>query len=210
MKTLIAFGASLVTTLFALFGGVVVNLAPPPDGPFDGQRNAVGLAAFLALIVLLLAKAVSLKIQRPGVLIVLGLVLGAGFGWSAVGYYGDFNTRTFLYPDDSEFSVRLLRGTGFTSAAQRTVDSLSKSGLDRPSDAQLVAGFGGDVKSVWTEASLRSSESMLFTSYLLLISLLAGAVFLLVEGIVHLSANRTGNSTEGDVPASREPATASR
>jgi hypothetical protein len=166
--------AEAVTFLFAMFSGFLENVAPPEDV----ADFAVGLASFLALILLLFlsvqarghfsARRRVLWMRVAGGLAVVALIAG-------LVYQRNLGTLTFYYPPEDADAEHLIGGTRYLPAAQTLADQ----GM---SPGQVLAQFGPDnLNQVWAPGAIENARTVLTVNYLVLVLALAGTIFGLVE-----------------------------
>ncbi len=165
----------VVTFLFAMFSGFLAKVAPPEEA---NAEFAVGLASFLALVLLLI---LSVRAQRrfsvrrrtlwtavAGGLAVVALLAG-------LVYQRQLGRLTYFYPEGDPQAEHLVGGTRYTPAAQKLADR----GL---SPGQIVAQFSPEhLDRVWPPAAIGNAKTLLTINYLVLVLSLAGTIFGLVE-----------------------------
>lgn len=169
----------VVGVLFAAFGGFLVGIAPPVAAD---ARFAVGISSFFALIILLLVSSLAKeKYERAWIIAAICALLVAGV--SAYYYRSIYYELTFEYPPGNT-EVLLVAGTELTLEAQ----NLKR---DDPtlSNAELLAGLGGELNRVWPEASLNAARKKLIFTYVILVIALASAIFSLTEGTLASASN---------------------
>ena len=173
-SNLLVKGIEIVGVLFAAFGGFLAGIAPPQAAD---ARFSVGISSFFALIILFTIAALTKKKYRRA-WIITAVVLFIFSAVAAYYYKTTFDALTFEYPPGSTM-VEHVAGTELTSAAREY-----KQKHEGISNAQLLANFGGlpNKGKVWTEESVNSVRTKLVASYVVLVLLIAGAIFGLTEG----------------------------
>jgi hypothetical protein len=176
----------IVLFLFAAFGGFLTKLAPP-DSLVGGSNpvRLVGIASFVALLVLLLS--VSLvRVSRKRYYrywITVSVICFVGFIVLAIYYDSEFDDHTFKYYDGTQ----IVAGQTLTSNAVANKQEYERAhaGITL-TKAELLAKYGGKerVTSVWEEDSIRRVEQRLRFLYIATVICLAIAVFSLTEGVL--------------------------
>jgi hypothetical protein len=169
-------GTKVVGVLFAAFGGFFVGIAPPQAAD---AKFAVGLSAFLALIVLFIISALCKKKYRS-VWLITACVLSVVIMFAAYYYKSNYDALAFEYPPGNT-PVEHIAGTELTQDAREY-----KQKNPNLSSSQLLAKFGGleNKDEVWTEESISKARTKLIGSYVFLVLAIAGAVFALTEGVL--------------------------
>jgi hypothetical protein len=195
-KTLLVRAVDVVAFVFAAFGGVLTNMAPPAEGR---SQVIVGIASFLCLAALLfitaMAKDLPPRTYKRRWLTGAAICLVVALVATPV-YLSSYAGRTFAYPTAASPEV-YVRGTELTPAARAFLE-------DNPglSPQQLVANFGGlpNRTQVWTEASLGTARLQLTVLYLALVLGLASGIFCIIEGILVKGDGSAEVSPEGSDP----------
>jgi hypothetical protein len=173
--------------VLTLFGGFLVKIAPPPTDLFSLQPNfALGLTAFACLGLLLIVGLVARDISSRTWTLIAAVLLLAFIG-GAFSYVNLYHDRTFLYPESDPGAWAVIRGEEYTPEALQLFQSLAQQGLPRPTDAELLAGFGGVPEHVWTRASINVSSRTLIVYYFLVVVSISTCVFAGAEGIASKS-----------------------
>jgi hypothetical protein len=172
-RNVLATAIEIVGVLFAAFGGFLGGIAPPGEAD---SRFAVGIASFLALIILLIIAAMAKGTERRH-----WIVVGAVFFVVSIGaagwYWHDFRVYAFPFPPESVKSNEIA-GTEMTASAATEKEN------GNLSNGQLLDTFGGrEFKhDVWPEAAVNKACARLIMSYVLLVLSFATAIFALTEG----------------------------
>jgi peptidoglycan/LPS O-acetylase OafA/YrhL len=180
--SVIEWGVKAVTFLFAMFGGFLTSIAPPEE---SNSRFAVGLASFLALVVLLI---ISALVRHPltkkarlrwmvaaCALFVLALAAALAYRWN-------LDRLTFPYPPEST-RAEYVAGTRLTPEAQKYVDEHPDKTI-----STVVADFGIENRElVWPPDALREARLLLLFNYVALVLAMAGAIFSLSESVLSKS-----------------------
>lgn len=186
--------AEVVTFLFAMFSGYLEKVAPPEDV----AEFAVGLASFLALILLLFVSVQArgrFSARRRRIWMIVAGVLTAVALVSGLVYQRHLGTLTFFYPPEDPEAEHLIHGTRYTPEAQVLADQ----GM---SPGQVLAQFGPEnLHQVWPPESIESARTILTVNYLILVLALAGTIFSLVE--IYLAVEQ---ASAARASARREPA----
>lgn len=191
---LIGAAAGVVTLLFGLFSSVLAELVPPVEamspGAITGMASVVALVILFVLVLTLQRRPQVAQRQRIAVL--AGVAALAGLGLFFV-YYGDLDRHSFRWPDsamsDGQQPTRHLRGnytpTGLemTRSMSLTAAIAQAGGLDTARRQQLL----------WDEDSRKGAELRLVAQYIVLTSLLAGALFGLA--LAAMFSGRSGGKT---------------
>lgn len=166
--------AEVVTFLFAMFSGYLEKIAPPEDV----AEFAVGLASFLALILLLFLSVQArgrFSARRRKIWMAVAGVLAAVALIAGLVYQRQLSTLTFFYPPEHPDAEHLIHGTRYTPEAQALADR----GM---SPGQVLAQFGPDnIQQVWPAGTIENARTILTINYLVLVLSLAGTIFSLVE-----------------------------
>ena len=179
-KTFITKAIDVVAVLFSAFGGFLTDFAPPGE---TDSKFAVGIASFIALIVLLLVSFLA-KAKLPAnyralwlsfavILFVLTVVFGLSYNKS-------LDELTFPYPPENT-KAEYVRGSVLTADAQ-----VYWSENPQKTTSQVVADFGGlpNRELVWTANSILEARLLLTKGYVLFVLTLSGTIFGLVEGLL--------------------------
>lgn len=183
----------VVTFLFAMFSGFLENIAPPEEANAD---FAVGLASFMALVILLIVsvrargrfsvKRRALWTAVAGSLAVVALVAG-------LLYQRHVGRLTFSYPPEDAQAERVIRGTRYRAEAKALADQ----GM---SPGQILAQFSPEnIDRVWPPEAIANAKTILTVNYLILVLSLAGTVFSLVE--VYLAGEKASAARSAAKPA---------
>jgi hypothetical protein len=187
-RPLLALGVSIITGLFALFGGFLTNTAPPdPSGEKTGASFAVGLASFVALIILFVVGTLATTLDLNGRTRRLwpGLVLISGILFIATGlWYGEsFRRATFIHHGiRSGEPIRLIAGREYLPIV---LDYVRKNGPRSPEQLMQLGGTD-DPNDIWIEASILANDSALTRLYQALVILLCLCLF----SLLHLPSNK--------------------
>lgn len=179
---LIKRGIEIVGVLFTAFGSFLTNVAPPEHFKAGfGVAFSVGIASFAAFVILLSLASLpghAWKGSRRTIWSVIGAGMGLGFVLVAFSYDRHYGEVVFAYPPESGTQELYVRGTVYTPRAAASVQTEPSA-----TPAQLVASFGGveSMPRVWQEQSIRRAEEQLVRHFVLMVALLAGAIFSLVE-----------------------------
>jgi hypothetical protein len=191
---LIGAAAGVVTLLFGLFNSVLAELVPPVAAM--SASAITGMASVVALVILfVLALTLQRRLQvaqRQRIALLAGVAALAGLGLFFV-YYGDLDRHTFRWPEtamsDGAPPARHLRGDYTPTGLEMTRDMslpaaiAQAGGLDTARRQQLL----------WDEDSRKAVEIRLVAQYILLTSLLAGALFGLALAVMF--SGRGGGKT---------------
>ncbi|MGA3045152.1 MAG: hypothetical protein ABSD67_00900 [Terracidiphilus sp.] len=188
---LLTVSAQAVTFLFAMFGGVLKKIAPPDQ---VGAGYSVGIASFLALIVLLLITALARTSPSRALLrswLIAGVLLFLIAGSSSIVYPQLIDSYT--YPQDRPLQLRQINASDqyLTDNARKL-----KSQHSGATAEFLVENFEND-QQVWTAAGLERAKRELRLCYLCLVLSLATAIFCLLE------ANKARVNAETSAPSSK-------
>jgi hypothetical protein len=182
-ETVLKRSGEIIGVLFSSFGGYLLHAAPPQNdatGVTVGQ--ATGIASFAALLVLLALTGIpgaAWNAKRRAVWGVVAVVAAISFVATAVSYYRSLQAFTFVYPPDGgPNSASYVRGSKWQTAAA----AYRRVHPDK-SDGELLSDFGGlpAITALWTRESIDRTELDLTKEYLLVVVLLATAVFSLIE-----------------------------
>jgi hypothetical protein len=178
--SILEWGVKIVTSLFALFGGFLTFIAPPEE---SNSRFAVGLASFLALLVLLL---ISALVRKPltersrrrwvtAAIIFFALALG-----TSLAYWWNLDRLTFAYPPEST-RAEYVAGTRLAPDAQKYMNENPGKTV-----SNIVADFGGleNRELVWPPDALRTAKLLLLVNYIALVLSMAAAIFCLTESVL--------------------------
>jgi hypothetical protein len=196
-KDVLTTASQVVGFLFVAFSGFLTNIAPPEsDADF-----AIGLSSFLALIVLLAAKALSTSVAREKYLKAWFAVAFLCFIVAAVGgvwYRNNLETLTFPFPPGNA-RAEYVKGSEMTPLAR---DYQARTGR---TDAEVLAAFEGlaNREKVWTAESIRRSRQLLTVTYVVFVVSLAGAIFALTEGTLSKATPRPRKRRRQVVSAER-------
>jgi len=171
---------SLVVFVFAAFGGVLTNLAPPSATPGDTHNAAIGLASLIALILLLAVEyvvAMSPKVKSARLILLVAAIIGSvTFVFTALNYRSDFATSTFMHdPDCGGERGRFIMGSELTPAAKIFSEQRKTNG---PDDLMCQAGATLPTE-IWTRDSILRAEARLVRNYQVLVISLTLALFTL-------------------------------
>ena len=164
----------VIVVLFAAFGGFLSGIAPPEEAD---AKFAVGLSSFLALIILLAIAALAKK-KHSREWIIAACVLFVIAVPSAFLYWSNSVDYTFEYPPGSGRADHV-------AGDQLTPEARAYKGIHTGlSNAQLLARFGGleNMQKVWLPESIRTARTKLIGCYLLMVLMIASALFALTEG----------------------------
>ena len=179
-NTVVTKAIDVVAVLFLAFGGFLTNFAPPEE---TDSKAAVGIASFIALIVLLLVSLLA-KNKLPAKYRALWLTFALIFFAVTVVVGFSYNKRlhelTFSYPPEST-KPQYVRGSVLTPEAQ-----VYWSENPQKTTSQVVADFGGlpNRELVWTSNSILESRLLLTKGYVLFVLALSCTIFGLVEGLL--------------------------
>ncbi len=191
LKTILAAGISVVVFLFAAFGSFLGDIAPPKVADAPGQNFALGLASFIALILLLLIQHVialwpTARVARL-IWLVAAAIAGIAFMWIALSYRADYAATTFEHTQIAgKGRNRYLMGDQFTERGRKFDSANVSSG---PDDLMTQAGVD-DPSVIWTRSSILKAETRLVRQYQLLIIALCIALFSL--GSIFPGVSRRG------------------
>jgi hypothetical protein len=183
---ILALAIQAVVSVFAAFGGLVVNIQPPEEAY---RGFSIGFAGVLSALVLLLLSAVGRQaadsVPYNRICLVLGALLIAGVGVTGTMYQNLVLTRTVDMPSvNGGKAEKVAIGTDFTPAAKTWVGEHPCS-IKEPyscSNKYLFVHFGEDARElVWTRDSILASVEMLNNLYLAFAVLMSSAVFVLGE-----------------------------
>lgn len=177
---LLSSAVAVVVCVFAVFGGVLSNIAPP----VANVATKVGLASFVLLALLLLialwskdrigSKYNKVAIVVGGICLAIGIALWLCYDRVGANYI-------FTYPPPpSVVSTRYIRGE-LTESGKKVV------GNGTVSEAIMDNGglaFVTGQQLLWTESSQRDVEFGLTALYMLFVSLLGTAVFCFLVRLV--------------------------
>lgn len=178
LKTSLAAAVAVVVFVFAAFGSFLVEIAPPKVAEAPGQSFALGLASFIALILLLLIQHIialwpAARLARL-IWLVAAAVAGITFMWIALSYRADYAATTFEHTKMTGGEPRrYLMGDEFTERGRRFDSANVNSG---PDDLMTQAGVD-DPNVIWTRSSILNAETRLVRQYQLLIIALCIALF---------------------------------
>lgn len=193
LSTQIKAAAGIVGVMFGLFNSVLSDWVPPTEAM--GALAVTGIASFVSLVVLLVLVLVMRRrltlAHRRQIAAVAAAAALAGLAVAYV-YYGDLNEHVFVWPpaasaqpDEGE-PRRHLRGE-FNEMGRQA------------SDVNLTAAIteaGGLHKAqadqaLWDEPSRQQVERRLVLLYVVMTSLLSGAVFGLALAVMFSSPAST-------------------
>ena len=190
-RTILGRVFATITPIFAAFGGVLVDIAPPSDRPGQSDYIAVGIASLGSAAIMLLVMALTQKWSQqkrrrffiPAAVFsfVVGLV-------GVVLYVGWFRHHTVLYPPEAAHPVRSVMGNEHLPDPARYVDKYPEM-QDNP--VGLLRKFGGKPSSVWTATSIEAVRSWLLATYTVIAMLLASTLICLSEGVLVAKPRRT-------------------
>lgn len=174
-----------VAAFFAIFGGTLVEIAPPDmAGLGINTKFAVGTASFVVLIVLALFRAVASSFgssARPHWWMFLGAAGAIVFVISSLGYQERLSLHTFDHTlRNSDTVIRLIAGTELTPAAAEFAGANPDS---RP-EVMMLAGQTDDPTLVWTRASLITTQTSLTRWYQVVVCSACVAIFALFQAAV--------------------------
>jgi hypothetical protein len=175
-----------VASVFAAFGGFVVNIQPPEEAYLG---YSIALAGVLSALLLLLLSAVGRSVANfvtyRRVCLILGAALIVGVGAAGVSYQNVVLVRTLDIPGaNGSKPAKVIIGTELTPAARKWVQD-NPCSLEMPfscSNRSLFMHFGLDAKElVWTRESILESVRILNDLYLTFAVLLSSSTFVLCE-----------------------------
>lgn len=195
-------GAATITFLFAVFGGALADLAPPPGLVAETHpQRTIGLASFIALLVLLLAVVLGGRLTTQThrrIWLGVSIVALVGFVALAVTYSETLAEKTFTFVD----GTRVTRGDALTPWAteqKHNFEELHPGEILGP--AELLSKVGRHrIEAVWTAESIAARERGLTRHYVAVVIALAVALFSLLEGL--LSGRIGEGGTEPPTPGS--------
>jgi hypothetical protein len=188
LQALLAAAVVIVVWLFNAFDGFLVNIAPPRVQEIGGRGFAIGLASFIALLLLLFAQYLTSFLDRAKWVRLCWAIIGVSsllaFMAISLKYRERFETMTFPHtPLGGGPPTRMLAGTEYTPQAERLVETIS---FSSPEDLMQQAGAESPME-IWTRESILRTETSMIRSYQWLIITLCVALFafgfLLVGGV---------------------------
>ena len=174
-RNVLAKAIEIIGVLFAAFGGFLGGIAPPGEAD---ARFAVGIASFLALIILLTIAALAKQVSRERWIVAAAIAFVFTIA-SAAWYWHDFKKYAFAFPPENK-TRNEIAGTEMTPGAAL------KQKEHHYSNAALLDEYGGrDFKNdVWPEEAVDKACARLIASYVLLVLSIATAIFSLTEGAI--------------------------
>ncbi|MDZ7857930.1 hypothetical protein [Sphaerotilus sp.] len=185
--------AAAVTAMFALFNSVLSDWVPPAEAM--GAPAVTGIASFVSLVVLL----VLVLVMRRRLTVAHRRQIAAAAGAAAIAglvvayvYYGDLDAHVFVWPpaasaqpDEGE-PRRHLRGEFNEMGRQASDVSLTAAITEAGGLHKAQAD-----QALWDETSRQQVERRLVLLYVVMTSLLSGAVFGLVLAVMFSSPAST-------------------
>lgn len=173
----------VVVFLLASFGGFLKKIAPPTEA---GASYPVGIMSFLVLITLMIVsimgrhwppKIASRRWTIAGIVLVL-LAVPASFVYP-------YALSHFTYPRNADLQSRHINASDrYLTPDARQFKLAHPNSTSEELDRNLPDG------GVWTEAGVERSDTWLLAAYLSLVLSLSGAIFCLMEAIMHRAENR--------------------
>ncbi len=175
-KKYIKNAVEIVVFIFALFSGTLENIAPPKE---TNTGIAVGIASFLALIVVLFIKAQTNKWTSKimekknwyfAIFLILLLVILFVYMYS-------LDILTFNFPPEDNIT-KYVKGFNYTNEAIKY-----KKENKIHDDSILVDNFGGiqNINQVWEKKSISLARTILLLLYILLVLSIFFCIVSLVE-----------------------------
>jgi hypothetical protein len=188
-KQLLVTAAEVVAFLFVAFSGFLTNIAPP-----EADANfAIGISSFIALMILLFAKALSTRLPKRKFMVAWGgaaLIFFVGTIVTGFVYKSHSDQLTFAYPPGNT-KAEYVKGTEMTPRAKEYKERTGRT------DAEVVAAFEGlaNRDKVWEPESIRRSRQTLVLTYVVLVLTMASAIFSLTEGLLPKKRQKRGGVT---------------
>lgn len=190
LTKLLGAAAAAVTAMFALFNSVLSDWVPPTEAM--GTPAVTGIASFVSLVVLLMLVLVMRRrltlAHRRQIAAAAGAAALAGLAVAFV-YYGDLDEHVFVWPpaasaqpDEGE-PRRHIRGE-FNEMGQQASRDLGLTAAIREAGGLHKAM---DDQTLWDESSRKQVERRLVLLYVVMTSLLSGAVFGLALAVMFSS-----------------------
>lgn len=193
-KEILGRATEVVTFLFAMFSGFLEKVAPPEEA---NATFAVGLASFMALVILLLVSVLArgrFSVRRRTLWAAVAAGLAVVALVAGLFYQRHLGRLTFFYPPEDPEAEHLVRGTRYTPEAQALADQGMGPG-------QIQAQFHPEnIDLVWPPEAIENAKTILTVNYLILVLSLAGTIFSLVE--VYLAAEKASETGASARPAS--------
>ncbi len=194
----ISTGVQLVVLVLGLFSGYLSAVAPISD---ESLRIVPGgIASFVALILLLLARAIAKSLPTAKARRIYWLALAVVVSLSAVGFilhYADlWQRQTVEVPvgiEDGKIELgRRVKGTFLTDRAQTYAD---RKGIKNTDDRalELIQDLGG-IPAVWTKQSIQDQWWLLTRAYLLSVAGTVLALSFLAQSLVSPRASPSGRA----------------
>ena len=190
LTRLLVAAAGVVVTTFGLFNSVLSDWVPPTEAM--GTLAVTGIAAFVSLVILLvlvlLMRRRLMLAHRRQIAAVAGGVALVGFavGWH---YYGDLGEHVFEWPPAATAQLdegeprRHIRGE-FNEMGQQATRDVGLTAAIREAGGLHKAM---DDQTLWDESSRKQVERRLVLLYVVMTSLLSGAVFGLALAVMFSS-----------------------
>lgn len=186
MRGLLAAAVAFIVVLFGTFGGFLTDIAPP-DSLVGGAHTSfsVGLASFVALLLLLLLQALATAVVPTGWArigwIVLAAAAGVVFAIAALSYNESLQARTFFHaPREGGDPVRYVEGLQHTPLAEAYI----KQHPFATPEELLEAGHTDDPTVIWTKESLLNRGSILVRLYQVVVVALCVSLFSLLQRLI--------------------------
>jgi hypothetical protein len=178
----------VILLFFGLFGGFLLNIAPPEYE--SNLKFAIGFAQFISLVIFIFISVFlhiygKKNVKRSALVVKIWMSIAAVFiiifiFW-ATKYQSIFNRLTIW---QSKWEMRFIRGEALTDDAKQ-VCSDEKQRASNCENFLLYRYYNSDEiayqNALWTENSVQRSRNILFTNYIILIIALSGGLFSLVE-----------------------------
>jgi hypothetical protein len=190
-KTILTSAVQVITLLFAAFSGYLKWIAPPEEAD---AKFAVGIASFLALLLLLFAKSLGGNLSKgrhKRLWLTIASVCFFVSIASALSYKYNSEKLTFAYPPESAIA-QYVGGSELTPEASAYRKQTNKT------PSEIVAAYGGlaQREKVWESRSIRAAKLLLISNYLALTLSLACSIFCLTEGLLGFGTRRRNASTK--------------